>query len=184
MKDIMGLAGLISIYPMHNFWRSIKYPLLIDFCLLLIVLIFKADIYCQIKFLTETIMSVVPNVLGFILTGYTVIISVTESKYLKLMVKPLPSKHITLYQTVNSTFAFVLITLCVTLLIGFISNYVVKADLKIIDCLSGCVDIINSTFLFVLIFLFLYSIFAIKDVVINVFNFGQFINQVEYKSNS
>ncbi len=176
---LMGLSGLFSIYPRKNLWKSMRYPLLIDTGLLSLFIILKGDIYTQIRFLTETIMAVVPNILGFILTGYTVIVSVTESKYLKLMVKPLPNKKVTLYQIVNSTFAMVLLTLCTTLLVGFVANYMVKANLTILDSLTRYTNILNALSLFVLLFFFLYAVFAIKDVVINVFNFGQFINKME-----
>ncbi|MEI8086366.1 MAG: hypothetical protein WCG93_09140 [Paludibacter sp.] len=174
--DTMGLSGLVSIYPLKNLWESIKCPLLIDLVIWALILKFEGDIYAQIQFLSETILAVVPNILGFILTGYTVVVSVTESRYLKAMVKPNPDKNVSLYQIVNSTFAAVLLALCTTLLVGFLSNYMLKANLCTVAFLSGYTHTLNALTLFVLIFLFLYSIFAIKDVVINVFNFGQFIN--------
>jgi len=183
-KNQMGFSGLMSIYPLKNLVKSTIFPILIDICLIFIVRIFDIDTYKLIVFISETITSVIPNVLGFILTGYAVIISVTESKYLKIMVKTLPNKNITLYQTVNSTFAFVLMVLCATFIFGFLSNFILKANLEIVDCLSNCLYKINLSILFLLIFLFLYSIFAIKDVVFNIFNFGQFINKIEINTNN
>ena len=175
----MGLKGLFSIYPKINLLKSAAIPFLIDTVLIIIVVKFKTDTYNLLVFIVGIITSVIPNVLGFILTGYAVIISVTETKYLKIMVKRIQGEKITLYQTVNSTFAFVLLSLCITLILGIIINIVVNAKLVVIDLFANCFCRINIMCLFVLIFLLLYSLFAILDVVVNIFNFGQFINEIE-----
>ena len=174
----MGLKGLLSIYPKMNLLKSAAIPFLIDIVLMIIIIKFKADIYYLIVFIAGIISSVIPNVLGFILTGYAVIISVTETKYLKIMVKRIQGKNTTLYQTVNSTFAFVLLSLTITLIVGAIINIIVNAKF-VIDLHANCLCCINRVCLFVLIFLLLYSLFAILDVIVNIFDFGQFINKIE-----
>lgn len=178
-QDNMGFKGLFSIYPKMNLLKSATIPFFIDIVLIITIIKFKTDIYNLIVFIAGIITSVIPNVLGFILTGYAVIISVTETKYLKIMVKRTQGEKISLYQIVNSTFAFVLLSLSVTLIVGIIINIIVNAKLVAIDLFANCLCRINILCLFVLIFLLLYSLFAILDVIINIFDFGQFINRIE-----
>jgi len=175
----LGFCGLLKTYPKINLLKSIVIPLLIDFVLILIIVQNETNTFELIKFISESITAIIPNILGFILTGYAVIISISEEKYLKIMVKKLKGRDVTLFQTVNSTFAFVLISLCFTLIIGFLVNLVIKSNINVLDCFVNSIDSINMTFLSILLFLILYSLFSILDIILNVFDFGQFVNKIE-----
>lgn len=116
-------------------------------------------------------LTIAPTVLGFTLAGYALMMGMSGSKVMQPI---LDGEKPTLFQKLNSTFAIVLgasfITtlVCVFIKIGmsFVGHLgALNYNLKI------C---IKAFTLFSLVFLLIYTIFSIKDITINIFNFGQF----------
>lgn len=121
---------------------------------------------------TTISLTIAPTVLGFTLAGYALMMGMSGSKVMQPIMDG--EEKPTLFQKLNSTFAIVLgasfITtlVCVFIKIGisFVGHLsVLNYNLKI------C---IKAFTLLTLVFLLIYTIFSIKDITINIFNFGQF----------
>ena len=84
-------------------------------------------------------------------------------------------KDYSLFQSLNTIFAVVLGMMFLTTIVGAFACIVVKAEISLPEAWSSFINAYNWVCLFVLMFLMYYTINAIKDVVINIFNFGQYV---------
>lgn len=174
----IGFSGIWKNYPFKNLIKSLKYPSIISLSLFILQLFSKKNVDDQILNLSELIITIIPNVLGFILTGYALIIGLTGTDTIIKMSKDKEANKSSLFQIVNSTFAFVLIALTCIAIFGFVINYIVKADLFILNFPNWMADYTNYLIFFLLALSIVYTLFAIKDIVLNVFNFGQFVHSI------
>lgn len=62
-----------------------------------------------------------------------------------------------------------------TTLVGAFTCIIIKAEISLPKDLDDLTDMYNWICLFILMFLMYYTINAIKDIVINIFNFGQYV---------
>lgn len=77
-----------------------------------------------------------------------------------------------------------LLMLVVTLLFSFVVSIVMEADVSGFLFLNGYENIINTATLYIFLFIIFYSLLSLLDVVMNIFNFGQFafvINDLKNK---
>jgi len=178
----VGTKGLICLYPKRNYWKSLRWPLLISLILTTYVAFSEENFIIIISFLSDRILSSVPTILGFILTGYALIIGLTGTDTVQKMSKKNDDDSISLFQKVNSTFAFVLISLVFIGLIGFIVLFIVKLKLTT-DLPEDIICFFNIITIWFLVLCMSYALFAIKDIVINVFNFGQYVHSLNFIKN-
>lgn len=129
-----------------------------------------------ITMLVSFITSGFPCIIGFVLTGYAVLISFSNSELMKKMTQTKQGDH-TYFEIVNSIFAIVLAIVVVTYIIGCFIGYVIKLGIVWRYTFLSC-ESFNTIVLFAFLFLFYYSIFALIDVIINIYNIGQIANTV------
>lgn len=166
-----GWGAVFKCYTIQNLRRSVAWPLIVALIVVVCSMSSTVSPTVLIDTVTTISLSIAPTVLGFTLAGYALMMGMSGSKVMQpIMDGEKPS----LFQKLNSTFAIVLgasfITtlFCVFVQVGmnFVSHLsTLNYNLKI------C---IKAFTLFWLVFLLIYTIFSIKDITINIFNFGQF----------
>ena len=162
-----------TIYSKENLRKSLVLPLVLSITTITICLFSGQDPIYLLSYLADMIIRVVPVVLGFILSGYALIMGLNDSKYINGLKSFRPNGH-SLFQSLNSTFAIVLYVLFFTLIIGVVVGAVIEAKIFISLPNENFVVIYNWAWVFLISFFLYYAINSIKDIVINIFNFGQY----------
>lgn len=176
-KKPVGWGKAWEIYPMLNFWKGVKLPLVLMVASF-VVYLFKGNVseIELIKLVGSIVTSGFPSIIGFILTGYALIIGFSGSDFLLKMAKSKADDKHSLFERVNSTFAFVIGALVLTYLVAGVVTFVI--GLQIEWPFSEGIEAYNTFVLFLLLFLFYYSVCALLDIVLNVFNLGQLAHTV------
>lgn len=166
-----GWSAVFQCYTLHNLRRSVVWPLIITLLVVLCSMASTESPTILIDAVATLSLTIAPTVLGFTLAGYALMMGMSGSKVMQPI---LDGEKPTLFQKLNSTFAIVLgasfITtlVCVFIKIGMsFVGYLGALNYNLKIC-------IKAFTLFSLVFLLIYTIFSIKDITINIFNFGQF----------
>lgn len=163
-----------AIYSKENLSKSVFFPWGLSLVTILICLFTTNSPITLLLYSTELIITIVPCILGFTLAGYALIMGLSNSEFMKgLKAFKQEGKEYTLFQSLNATFAIVLGMLFITTLTGVVVGIIIKAEIPMPFC-EKFTDVCNWLCLFTLIFLLYYTINSIKDIVINIFNLGQF----------
>lgn len=172
-----GWTKAWEIYPLSNMWKGAKMPLAM-LLVSIVVYLFKGNVseIELIKLVGGIVTGGFPSIIGFILTGYALIIGFSGSDFLLKMAKSKADDKHSLFERVNSTFAMVIGVLVVTYMAAGVIAFV--SGLQIEWPFADGVEVYNAFVLFLLLFLFYYSICALLDIVLNVFNLGQLAHAV------
>ncbi len=173
----MGLPGIIAIYSKGNILRASIAPAFLAMCLF--VTVKEAHLNCAVvlKQIVDIGVSVLPNLLGFLLGGYTILIGFGNNDLLKSSTRVIPGQRTSLFQMLSSIFALTIYTQVVTLVISLITQFTLTIPLVKGDGLVGTLynqaATINNLAIPILSFLLFYCILSLLAMVINVFNFAQ-----------
>ncbi len=180
-----GWKSVWRIYSRANLKKSITIPLTVSTCLIVICAFSEKDYFSMLKYVSETVISIGPNILGFTLSGYALMMGMSSSEFIKGLIKHKPAgKAYSLYQLLNSTFAVVLFLMFITILQGIIVGFIVELNLNFPFKSDILLCIYNGFWLWLLLFFITYMITSIKDIVMNIFNFGQYVQVYVDKRNN
>lgn len=176
-KKPVGWEKVWEIYPLSNLWKGAKIPLVL-LVISIVIYLFRGDVSDKelIKLVVGVVTGGFPSIIGFILTGYALIIGFSGSDFLLKMAKSKADDNHSLFERVNATFAFVIGWLVVNYLACACVSFVMNLEITW-PFAFGC-DGYNAFVLFILLFFFYYSVCALLDIVVNVFNLGQLAHAV------
>jgi len=166
-----GWNAVKLIYPKENY-RSLIIPVILS--AVFTICSDQNNTLELIKWTCGQITSILPSILGFTLTGYALIIGLSSSDLIRSLAVKKEDNEPSMYQVLNATFAHVLVVLSMSITAGVLIGYLAKLNCTILFLVRDYVDCINATILFILLTLVFYSLLSVKDIVINVFNFGQY----------
>lgn len=178
MKTIYdpGWGVVWRIYSKENLKKSIWLPLILTVVSFAVCFFSKKNPLGLIEYVGSTILSVGPNMLGFTLSGYALMMGLNNSEFIQGLINfREEGKEYSLFQSLNTVFAVVLGMMFLTTLVGAFTCIIIKAEISLPKDLDDLTDMYNWICLFILMFLMYYTINAIKDIVINIFNFGQYV---------
>lgn len=180
-NNIFGWKNAFRYYSSDLLKSAVLLPLL--FALISYPLCFfsNSSIYQIIRSLTDVALNFIPGLIGFLLSGYAIIIGFSSNEVVSLMSKKTPEKKVSLYEIQNAVFAISLLSLLIALILLIFIKIIATFKLNLIENVI-IIDTINYFVLFVVIFLLYFTIFAVKDMIINVFNFGQTITYIVKKN--
>ena len=177
-----GWQGVFTIYPIRKMGKGCILPG--------IMMIFSAGAYCfsevdalsLMQKVSDFITSGFPSIIGFVLTGYALLIGFSVTGLFGGMARSsVDNKDHSYFQLVNSIFAVVLGVVVLTYIVGCVVGLVIS--MKIEWPFSNGYKCFNNIVFFVFLFLFYYSIFALVDIIVNIFNIGQYANAVAQNKN-
>lgn len=171
-----GWKAVWLIYSLDNLWRSTWIPLVLTILSLAVCFYSDKSPILPLTYISDVIVSVCPSILGFTLSGYALMMGLSNSTFIKgLMRYREEGKDYSLFQSLNSTFAIVLGVAFITTIVGIIAGITIEADINLPNSLLIYSDIYNWLCLSLLFFLLFYTVNSIKDIVVNIFNFGQYV---------
>lgn len=173
----MSLKGVFNQYTVSKIFRSGGTLVSLIITIAIVIGIYHQyhtinDYYNMLIRITNTVLSLLPNILGFCIGGYALIIGACSTDTIKKMSAPYSEKHnYSLYQILSSVFAATLIIQCFTLVVAYIVHFCLLFEFSTDNVSIGAV--VNISVLFILLFLFCLSISLLYYTIINIFNLGQ-----------
>ena len=170
-----SIKGIFPKYIIRKFLYSYSMLISIGITAILSFLIIYFKLENTFTLLDEIInitLDLLPNILGFCIGGYALIIGIGNIEALKKMSSPMEKRdNLSFFQILSSVFAGSLILQCITLLLSFIIKIILKLEItvfsKSIAIVVNCLTIIGILFFSTLSLVLLYY------TVINLFNYGQ-----------
>lgn len=179
-----GWPAVWFIYSLDNLWRSVLIPFVLTFLSLIVCFFSDKSPIVLLTYISDVIVSVCPSILGFTLSGYALMMGLSDSAFIKgLMRYKEEGKPHSMFQSLNSTFAIVLGVAFITTIVGVVAGIIIKADINLPNSLLCYSNIYNWLCLSFLFFLLFYTINSIKDIVVNIFNFGQYVQACSESEN-
>lgn len=170
-----SIKGIFPKYIIRKFLYSYSMLISVGITAILSFLIIYFKLENTFTLLDEIInitLDLLPNILGFCIGGYALIIGIGNIEALKKMSSPMEKRdNLSFFQILSSVFAGSLVLQCITLLLSFIIKIILKLEItvssKSIAIVVNCLTIISILFLSTLSLVLLYY------TVINLFNYGQ-----------
>jgi len=179
-----GIKAILEIYNLKLLFNGAKLPLIITSLIVVCFCVFDKVDKEIISTVVDLVLSIIPSLLGFVLSGYALLIGFGNIEVIAK--KPQQkngetSEKPTLYQKVSTVFAVGLIMQIFLLVFTFVLKLILKIDLPCMNGVNWVCDVINYSVFAVLVFGLIYVTVMIKDLVVNIFNFSQvqhfFINK-------
>ena len=165
-----------AIYPKKKFWKNAWRPFILTIGLLVCHFLSDKDSTEMMSLICSWIVGGFPSIIGFILTGYALIIGFSGSEFLLKLAKPVGDKYTTHFQITSSIFTVVIAVMVGTYIAGAVWQFVLACNLE--WRFNDGLWLFNEIALATLAFCFFYAIFTLFDVVINIFNLGQIANVI------
>jgi hypothetical protein len=172
-----GLWGLLAIYPKDKLLLASILPALAS------IGVYKATglagIPCEklLRHVVDSSVSILPNLLGFLLGGYTILIGFGNSALLKAATHVIRGRRISLFQMLSTIFALTIYLQSIALAGAVVAQFTLEIPLHagpgFMGQLHDIAPIVNKIFTLSFLFLLFYSILSLKDTVVNVFSFAQ-----------
>lgn len=170
-----SIKGIFPKYIIRKFLCSCSMlvSIVIAFVLSFLILYFRIeDTFVLLEDIIEITLNLLPNLLGFCIGGYALIIGMGNIEALKKMSSPMKKReNLSLFQILSSIFAGSLVLQCITLLLSFIIQILLK--LKLPAYSNQIAIIVNSLTIISVLFFSVLSVVLLYYTVINLFNYGQ-----------
>lgn len=170
-----SIKGIFPKYIIRKFLYSCSMlvSIVITFVLLFLILYFRIeDTFVLLEDIIEITLNLLPNLLGFCIGGYALIIGIGNIEALKKMSSPMKNReYLSFFQILSSIFAGSLVLQCITLLLSFIIKILIK--LKLPAYSNQIAIIVNSLTIIIVLFFSVLSVVLLYYTVINLFNYGQ-----------
>jgi hypothetical protein len=175
---IGGWALLWSIYkknkPPHKsifFWLSVGASLVA----LTTSILVEKDPYQTAKYLADKIIDIMPDILGFNLGAYVLLIGLNSQSILDKITIPQRNSDFSLFQKMSSVFAISILVQSIALTYGYSILTIMEIGGKIqIDYVLA--QIVNGLAFTGLAFFSFYSMLLIPVIIFNIFQFGQMLH--------
>ena len=182
-KHTFGWPKAFSLYSFKYFGIASIFPLCLTVASFVASLLSDNEPIFFIELLSSIILNISPVIIGFLLSGYAIIIGFSSNEVVRFMSKRSDNTDKTLYQRQNAVFAVSILSLLIGLILGVFSHFVAKSGINFFPS-DIATNVLNYITLFVLLFVVYFSIISVKDMVVNVFNFGQMIHYLTQKGQS
>lgn len=169
----VGWNAAWGIYPKENIIQGIWRSILIMAIAMIGCWLSSKSSLDLLKIVVGWIIDAFPNIIGFVLSGYAILIGFCGTRFLTQMTGKEEEGEPSLFQIVSSTFVVVIYIVILTYVVGFLIDFIISCDIECPLVYNiGC-ERYNFFWLIITLFLFSYSITALLDIVINLFNIGQ-----------
>lgn len=165
----------------QKFYKGVMFLTSSVFSLFIIItsIVLEVDFFRLICEITDLYISIIPNLLGFNLGAYALLIGLTSSTFLPHLTKGI-DKDVTFFQKASSVFAFCIALQALTLIFAFVIKQIVLlqelSDKAHIFLNNDIISLINVSIFFILNFIGIYSILLILMLVKNIFGLSQTAN--------
>ena len=173
-NHIPSIKGIYKPYIFKKIRSSngFKISLILSTIVLVYLLVSEVDHYGILIKIIDTNISIFPDLLGFLIGGYALIIGFGHKEMLQKMSSPNAQKdNMSNFQITSSIFATSVITMIITFLLSYIILFIINLELTSPnDLICKTINVFTTSLIF---FFSIYSITLLYYMVVNIFNFGQ-----------
>lgn len=170
-KDV-GFRGIFNKYTVKNNFASCKSIALavvsVGVC---VWLYFAKDldfIYHFLGKMVDVFVGSVPDLLGFCIGGYAIIVAINGLDKMQAIVKPLPDKGKSYYHIISADFALTLVVMCVLLLVSYAMSFLIDLELSAVSDSLG--KVANLFIIASLMWMGVITVIMLMTTVANVFS--------------
>ncbi len=178
IKDIISehptsFKGVFKAYT----WKDIRvsYPFILSISLSVLFLLTSffsiKNLYEILSIWTNQILTIFPNLLGFNLGGYALIIGFGNTDLIQALTKKRKDKKTSIFQKLSGVFAFTLMLQSLAFALAFIINFSLQLGFSTSNEILSLT--LNICAIIILSFLGLWGLLILPVLVANVFSFGQ-----------
>jgi len=141
-----------------------------------VVLCLELPLYAMIVEITSLIISIIPDILGFTIGGYSFLIGFIQPSFMNKISEPRSNSVFSLFQVVSASFACNIILQALALVVAFIIHFIIWIDEKgkVATKISYTTSFgINLIGFLAISFSLMIALAVILQLVLNVFNFSQ-----------
>jgi hypothetical protein len=174
-----GIKGILHIHGIRRASKKIPLRLAILFTFLTSLLFFGTakSSYIILSSFIDIGISLLPNLLGFSLGGYALIIGFGNVSLIKSMTRRLSNENGSLFQKLSAIFAFGILLQISSLILTYVAKLIIQFDVSLLpnslSARSTIYGIVNVFASIVLLFFYYWTLFIIPFIVTNIFSFGQ-----------
>ncbi|MBR4340930.1 MAG: hypothetical protein IKP89_10000 [Bacteroidales bacterium] len=170
-KDV-GLCGIFNKYTVkRNFVTCKSIALAVASTGMCIWLYFAKDLdftYNLLGKIVDIFVGSVPDLLGFCIGGYAIIVAINGLDKMQAIVKPLPDKGKSYYHIISADFALTLVEMCVLLLVSYALNFLI--DLELLAVSDSLGKVANLFFIASLMWMGVITVIMLMTTVANLFS--------------
>lgn len=177
--------SFFRIYNPKNSYKkslSLKIAIITSIVLQIFLLYSNTDLFIIFKNLVSRNLSIIPNILGFSIGAYALLISGFSEKILKKIAKTklknnkLPYNS---FQKTSSIFGMAIFSMSICLLLNYFIQIIIDSNFFYQIIVSNtAAKIVNSIILVILNIISIYALLLIFNTIINLFAFSQFISAI------
>lgn len=175
-----GWRGFRHVY-FHYCGKQFRHSLIWSSVFVIIAIVisyFSTKTFIELlEIMIDMGLKITPPLLGFTLSGYALVVGLNDASISELLKTHKTQSGIPMYQQLYTTFIAMLSSIFFLLLESVMLNYVIKADV-VLNVAWDILDIINFLVFLIYTFTLFYAIFAIKDLLSNLFSLGQTANNI------
>lgn len=175
---LLGFEILYFDFCRDQFKRSLKYTSIFTLLSFIIILVSKHGFFYFIKVVTDIGLNVTPDILGFTIAGYAMIVGLSNTNAMNILKGSVLDSGISMFQQLNTTFIAMLLSALLNLILCVIAKIVTAAEIKVPLC-SWLIESFNGLSYLILVISTFYVVFSIKDLLSNLFSLGQFLQLVK-----
>lgn len=176
-KIALGFRGVFNEYTLkHNFVTCKSIALAVVSVGVCIWLYFVKDldfIYNLLGKMVDVFVGSVPDLLGFCIGGYAIIVAINGLDKMQAIVKPLPDRGKSYYHILSADFALTLVVMCVLLLVSYAMSLLIDLELSAVSNSFG--KVANLFFIALLVWLGAMMVFMLIETVFNLFSTSMII---------
>ncbi|MBL7912642.1 MAG: hypothetical protein JNJ41_16390 [Bacteroidia bacterium] len=176
LKKILSARGIFIIYNYKTFIKTFPFIVSVIAMLayLLLTYFFKLNHYENLKYFIEKFISIFPNLLGFSLGGFAIIVGFGNTAFLKRIAELTEKNEYSMYEKLNAIFAFNLLFQIATILFTLFFDFTLFLSSQIaIDLSARSVAVVNVTAICFLLLLGTWTLLVIPYLISNIFIFGE-----------
>lgn len=177
------LKALIFLYDLRNLRKSYPFWAAI-FCAVLVLSVgLQKDPYVMILYFVDVGYKTVPTILGLSIASFGMILSMAGSSLISDMVdNDLSTVSVdgmitaSTFQKILAIITWAVLVQAYSLIMIIAYNFTIEHGLTLFFLPGWGYVVVNSLFLLILSFVYLYAIFLIPRTILNLFTFGQMNN--------
>ena len=164
--SVFGWKNVLRNYGWRGILVDSILPVMISSVLCVVMYLNDADIYLQLRHITEIGIAVVPAMVALILTAYTIMLAFIIGDKFTSIKETEAGKN--LIKGLNASFAACLFVSTISIIAMIITSSIANMEIGFNNP-----NIINYPVYFLLCYLLVYSVSILIGIVIDIFNSGQ-----------
>lgn len=165
-KDEFGWRSVFKTYTARYIAIDSLVPVFLSILMLISNFVSDIPIYHSLGVVIDLAISIIPTIVSLVLAAYAILLSIYCSDILNDLKSD--NEGMSLLSGLNSAFVVCMIVMFAGIFFSIIFKYIYSLKIQFIYS-----DYVNTVAIFLLLYLLFFSIWSMKDIVINIYNLSK-----------